>query len=127
MILCAIQRGDIEGALNDLRERFKFPDVLSRDGGILRLKLCCRQFVELVNTAAEAKRTFSASASRSSHNGAQDVAAMDVADGVPAQAAGTYGRMLRTVHKEAAKRPEVHALLERMWSVIAYHLRCVAM
>jgi len=52
---------------------------------------------------------------------------MDVADGVPAQAAGTYGRMLWTVHKEAAKHPEVHTLLERMWSVIAYHLRCVAM
>jgi len=76
---------------------------------------------------AEAKRTFSASASWSLHNGVQDVAAMDVADGVPAQAAGTYGHMLRTVHKEAAKRPEVHALLERTWSVIAYHLRCVAM
>jgi len=52
---------------------------------------------------------------------------MDVADGVPAQAAGTYGRMLRMVHKEAAKHPEVHTLLERMWSIIAYHLRYMAM
>jgi len=52
---------------------------------------------------------------------------MDMADGVPAQATGTYGRMLQMVHKEVAKRPEVHALLERTWSVIAYHLRCVAM
>lgn len=33
MTLCAIQRGDIEGALNDLRECFKFPDLLPCDGG----------------------------------------------------------------------------------------------
>jgi len=122
MILRAVRRGDIEGALNDLKERF--PDVLARDGGIMRLKLRCRQFVELVNAAAEAKRAFSASTS--SHNGAQDVDAMDVDDDAPAQAALkaalAYGRTLRTEYKkEAAERPEVHALLERTWSVIAYH------
>jgi len=52
---------------------------------------------------------------------------MDVADSVPAQAVGIYGHMLQMVHKEAAKCPEVHTLLECMWSVIAYHLRCMAM
>ena len=76
---------------------------------------------------AEAKRTFSTLASQSSHNRAQDIAAMDVADSVPAQAVGIYGHMLQMVHKEAAKCPEVHTLLECMWSVIAYHLRCMAM
>jgi Ran-binding protein 9/10 len=122
IIVRAVRRGDIEGALDDLRGRF--PDVLARDGGIMRLKLRCRQFVELVNVAAEAKRTFSASTS--SHNGAQDVDAMDVDDDAPAQAALkaalAYGRTLRTEYrKEATERPEVHALLERTWSVIAYH------
>jgi hypothetical protein len=122
MIVRAVRRGDIEVALNDLKERFA--DVLARDGGIMRLKLRCRQFVELVNAAAEAKRAFSASTS--SHNGAQDVDAMDVDDDAPAQAALKaallYGRTLRTDYKkEADERPEVHALLERTWSVIAYH------
>lgn len=122
MIVRAVRRGDIEGALNYLRERF--PDVLARDGGIMRLKLRCRQFVELVNAAAEAKRAYSASTS--SHNGAQDVDAMDVDDDAPAQAALkaalAYGRTLRTEYKkEAAERPEIYALLERTWSVIAYH------
>lgn len=122
MIVRAVRRGDIEGALNYLRERF--PDVLARDGGIMRLKLRCRQFVELVNAAAEAKRAFSASTS--AHNGAQDVDAMDVDDDAPAQAALkaalAYGRTLRTEYKkEAAERPEIYALLERTWSVIAYH------
>jgi len=37
------------------------------------------------------------------------------------QAALAYGSTLRTEYKEAAKRPEVHVLLERMWSTIAYH------
>lgn len=51
---------------------------------------------------------------------------MDVDDDAPAQAALKaallYGRRLRTEYKkEAAERPEVHALLERTWSVIAYH------
>ncbi len=122
-IVRAVRRGDIEGALNDLRERF--PSVLARDGGIMRLKLRCRQFVELVNAAAEAKRAFSA-ASSSSHNGVGDVDAMDVDDDAPAQtalkAALAYGRALRTEYKkEAIERPDVHALLERTWSVIAYH------
>jgi Ran-binding protein 9/10 len=121
-IVRAVRRGDIEGALDDLRDRF--PDVLARDGGIMRLKLRCRHFVELVNTAAEAKRAFVASTS--SHNGAQDVDAMDVDDDAPAQAALkaalANGRTLRTEYKkEAAERPEIHALLERTWSVIAYH------
>ncbi|KAI0307508.1 concanavalin A-like lectin/glucanase domain-containing protein, partial [Multifurca ochricompacta] len=122
-IVRAVRRGNVEGALNNLGERF--PDVLARDGGIVRLKLRCRQFVELVNAAAEAKRAFSASSS-GSHPGAEDVDAMDVDDDAPAQsalkAALTYGRALRTEYrKEAAERPEVHALLERTWSVIAYH------
>ena len=122
MIVRAVRRGDIEVALNELGERF--PDVLACDGGIMRLKLSCRQFVELVNVAAEAKRAFSASTS--SHNGAHDVDAMDVDDDAPAQAALKaallYGRRLRTEYKkEEAERPEVHALLERTWSVIAYH------
>jgi hypothetical protein len=122
-IVRAVRRGDIEGALSDLRERF--PSVLARDGGIMRLKLRCRQFVELVNAAAEAKRAFSA-ASSSSHNGVEDVDAMDVDDDAPAQAALkaalAYGRTLRTEYKkEAAERQDVHALLERTWSVIAYH------
>jgi len=38
-----------------------------------------------------------------------------------AQAALAYGCMLRTEYKEAAERPEVHVLLERTWSIIAYH------
>ena len=122
-IVRAVRRGDIEGALSDLRERF--PTVLARDGGIMRLKLRCRQFVELVNAAAEAKRAFSA-ASSSSHNGVEDVDAMDVDDDAPAQtalkAALVYGRALRTEYKkEETERPDVHALLERTWSVIAYH------
>jgi hypothetical protein len=121
MIVRAVRRGDIEGALNELRERF--PDVLARDGGMMRLKLRCRQFVELVNAAAEAKRAF---ASTSSTNAAQDVDAMDVDDDAPAQAALkaalAYGRALRTEYKaEAAERADVRALLERTWSVIAYH------
>jgi hypothetical protein len=123
MIVRAVRRGDIDGALSDLRERF--PSVLARDGGIMRLKLRCRQFVELVNAAAEAKRAFS-TASSSSHNGVEDVDAMDVDDDAPAQAALkaalAYGRTLRTEYKkEATERPDVHALLERTWSVIAYH------
>jgi Ran-binding protein 9/10 len=122
-IVRAVRRGDIEGALSELKERF--PSVLARDGGIMRLKLRCRQFVELVNAAAEAKRAFSA-ASSSSHNGIEDVDAMDVDDDAPAQtalkAALAYGRALRTEYKkEADERPDVHALLERTWSVIAYH------
>ena len=122
-IVRAVRRGDIEGALNYLRERF--PDVLARDGGIMQLKLRCRQFVELVNAAAEAKRAFS-SATSSLHNGAEDVDAMDMDDDAPAQAALkaalAYGRALRTEYKDqAAERPDVHALLERTWSVIAYH------
>ncbi len=122
MIVRAVRRGDIEGALNELKERF--PDVLARDGGMMRLKLRCRQFVELVNAAAEAKRAFSASTS--STNAAQDVDAMDVDDDAPAQAALkaalVYGRVLRTEYKaEAAERADVRALLERTWSVIAYH------
>ena len=122
-IVRAVRRGDIEGALSDLKERF--PSVLARDGGIMRLKLRCRQFVELVNAAAEAKRAFSV-ASSSSHNGVEDVDAMDVDDDAPAQAALkaalAYGRALRTEYKkEATERQDVHALLERTWSVIAYH------
>jgi hypothetical protein len=122
-IVRAVRRGDIEGALSDLREHF--PSVLARDGGIMRLKLRCRQFVELVNAAAEAKRAFSA-ASSSSHNGVEDVDAMDVDDDAPAQtalkAALAYGRALRAEYKkEETERPDVHALLERTWSVIAYH------
>ena len=122
-IVRAVRRGDIEGALNDLGERF--PTVLARDGGIMRLKLRCRQFIELVNAAAEAKRAFSA-ASSSSHHGAEDADAMDVDDDAPAQAALkaalAYGRALRAEYKkEATERPDVHALLERTWSVIAYH------
>ncbi len=51
---------------------------------------------------------------------------MDVDDDAPAQtalkAALAYGRALRTDYKkEADERPDVHALLERTWSVIAYH------
>jgi Ran-binding protein 9/10 len=111
-----------EGALDDLRDRFL--DVLVCDGGLMRLKLRCRLFVELVNAAADAKRAFSASTS--SHNGAQDVDAIDVDDDAPAQAALkaalAYGRTLQTeCRKEAAERPEVRALLERTWGVIAYH------
>ena len=87
--------------------------------GILRLKVCCRQFVELVNTAAEAKRAFSASVS--SHSVAQDVAVIDVADDASMQAAETSGRTFRTDYKEAAERLEVHVLLERTWNIIAYH------
>lgn len=122
-VVRAVRRGDIEGSLRDLGERF--PTVLARDGGIMRLKLRCRQFIELVNAAAEAKRAFSA-ASSSSHNGAEDVDAMDVDDDAPAQAALkaalAYGRALRSEYKkEASERPDVHALLERTWSVIAYH------
>ncbi|KAH9994389.1 concanavalin A-like lectin/glucanase domain-containing protein [Russula vinacea] len=103
---------DIEGALSDLKERF--PSVLARDGGIMRLKLRCRH-----------KRAFSV-ASSSSHNGVEDVDAMDVDDDAPAQAALkaalAYGRALRTEYKkEATERQDVHALLERTWSVIAYH------
>ena len=122
-IVRAVRRGDIEGALNDLKERF--PDVLDRDGGMMRLKLRCRRFVELVNAAAEAKRAFSAATS-STHHGAEDVDAMDVDDDAPAQAALRaaleYGRALRAEYKkEAGERSDVHALLERTWSVIAYH------
>ena len=122
-IVRAVRRGDIEGALTDLREHF--PDVLARDGGIMRLKLRCRRFVELVNTAAEAKRAFSAATS-SSHRGADDADSMDVDDDAPAQAALraalSYGRTLRADYKkEAAERQEVQTLLERTWSVIAYH------
>ena len=129
-IVRSVRRGDIEGALNELTERF--PDVLARDGGMIRLKLRCRRFVELVNAAAEAKRALSsdASAATSSYNGTGggggDVDAMDVDDDAPAQAALksalAYGRGLRTEYRaDAAERPEVQALLERTWSVIAYH------
>jgi Ran-binding protein 9/10 len=122
-IVRAVRRGDIEGALTDLREHF--PDVLARDGGIMRLKLRCRRFVELVNIAAEAKRAFSAATS-SSHRGAEDADLMDVDDDAPTQAALraalSYGRTLRADYKkEAAERQEVQTLLERTWSVIAYH------
>jgi len=125
-IVRSVRRGDIEGALNELGERF--PDVLARDGGMIRLKLRCRQFVELVNAAAEAKRTLSPSATSpvSQNGGGEDADAMDVDDDAPAQAALksalTYGRGLRTEYRaDAAERPEVQALLERTWSVIAYH------
>jgi hypothetical protein len=129
-IVRSVRRGYIEGALNELGERF--PDVLARDGGMIRLKLQCRQFVELVNAAAEAKRVLSdpAATPSASHNGGggggEDVDAMDVDDDAPAQAALksalTYGRGLRTEYRaDAAERPEVQALLERTWSVIAYH------
>ncbi|KAI9512293.1 SPRY-domain-containing protein [Russula earlei] len=122
-IVRAVRRGNIDGALDDLKQRF--PNVLDRDGGMMRLKLRCRQFVELVNAAAEAKRALSTAAS-SSHNGAEDVDAMDVDDDSPAQAALKaaleYGRALRAEYKkEEAERSDVHALLERTWSVIAYH------
>ncbi|KAH9982169.1 hypothetical protein BGW80DRAFT_1261937 [Lactifluus volemus] len=122
-IVRAVRRGDIEGALTDLREHF--PDVLARDGGIMRLKLRCRRFVELVNTAAEAKRAFS-TATSSSHRGAEDADSMDVDDDAPTQAALraalSYGRTLGADYKqEAAERQEVQMLLERTWSVIAYH------
>ncbi|KAI0271606.1 hypothetical protein BC834DRAFT_1025347 [Gloeopeniophorella convolvens] len=105
-IVRAVRKGDIEGALHALSARF--PGVLARDGAIVRLKLRCRQF---------AKRAFA---------GADDADAMDVDDDAPAQtalkAALAYGRALRAEYKkEAAERPEVHALLERTWSVIAYH------
>ncbi|KAH9060799.1 SPRY-domain-containing protein [Lactarius vividus] len=124
-IVRSVRRGDIEGALNELGERF--PDVLARDGGMIRLKLRCRQFVELVNAAAEAKRALSSSATTpASHDGGDDADAMDVDDDAPAQAALKsaleYGRGLRTEYRaDAAERPEVQALLERTWSVIAYH------
>jgi len=124
-VVRSVRRGDIDGALNGLAERF--PDVLARDGGMIRLKLRCRQFVELVNTAAEAKRALSSVTPSASHNGGGgDVDAMDVDDDAPAQAALkaalSYGRGLRTEYRvEAAERPEVQALLERTWSVIAYH------
>jgi hypothetical protein len=122
-IVRAVRRGDVEGALHDLERRF--PAVLARDGKIMRLKLRCRQFIELVNAAAEAKRAFSAAAA-SAYNVGEDVDAMDVDDDAPAQAALkaalVYGRVLRAEYKkEATERPEVHALLERTWSVIAYH------
>ena len=124
-VVRSVRRGDIDGALNGLAERF--PDVLARDGGMIRLKLRCRQFVELVNAAAEAKRVLSSATPSASHNGGGgDVDAMDVDDDAPAQAALktalSYGRGLRTEYRvEAAERPEVQALLERTWSVIAYH------
>ena len=125
-IVRSVRRGDIEGALNELGERF--PDVLARDGGMIRLKLRCRQFVELVNGAAEVKRALSDTTTVPvSHNGGGgDADAMDVDDDAPAQAALkaalTYGRGLRMEYRaEAAERPEVQALLERTWSVIAYH------
>jgi hypothetical protein len=130
-IVRSVRRGDTEGALNELADRF--PDVLARDGGMIRLKLRCRQFVELVNAAAEAKRALSSATPSASHNGgggsgsgSGDVDAMDVDDDAPAQAALksalSYGRGLRTEYRaEAAERPEVQALLERTWSVIAYH------
>ncbi|KAI9460184.1 SPRY-domain-containing protein [Lactarius psammicola] len=128
-IVRSVRQGDIEDALNELGERF--PDVLARDGGMIRLKLRCRQFVELVNAAAEEKRVLSPSSSAispASHNGGEeeDADAMDVDDDAPAQAALksalTYGRGLRTEYRaDAAERPEVQALLERTWGVIAYH------
>ena len=125
-IVRSVRRGDIEGALNELGERF--PDVLARDGGMIRLKLRCRQFVELVNGAAEVKRALSDTTTVPvSHNGGGgDADAMDVDDDAPAQAALkaalAYGRRLRMEYRaEAAERPEVQALLERTWSVIAYH------
>ena len=127
-IVRAVRRGHIEGALNELADHF--PDVLARDGGMIRLKLRCRQFVELVNAAAEAKRAVSSATPSASHNGGGggggDMDAMDVDDDAPAQAALksvlSYGRGLRAEYRvEAAERPEVQALLERTWSVIAYH------
>jgi len=45
----------------------------------MRLKLRCHQFVDLVDTAAEAKRAFSASVS--SHNRVQNVDTVDMDDG----------------------------------------------
>ena len=105
--------------LNDFRER-KLPGCAVPRWGIMVLKLHCRQFVKLVNTEAEAKRAFSASVS--SHNGVQDVDTVDMDDGAPVQATLACGCTVRMEYKEAAKRPEVHVLLERTWSIIAYHL-----
>ncbi|KAH9026449.1 hypothetical protein EDB84DRAFT_341039 [Lactarius hengduanensis] len=59
-IMRSVLRGDIEGTLNELGEHF--PDVLAQDGGMIRLKLRCHQFVELVNAAAEAIRASSSPA-----------------------------------------------------------------
>ncbi|KAF8272346.1 hypothetical protein EI94DRAFT_1656163 [Lactarius quietus] len=121
-IVRSVRRGDVEGALNELAERF--PDVLARDGGMMRLKLRCRQFVELVNAAAEAKRALSSATPSASHNGGVggEADAMDVDDDAPTQAALSYGCGLRAEYRaEAAERPDVQALLERTWSVIAYH------
>ncbi|THH21022.1 hypothetical protein EW146_g483 [Bondarzewia mesenterica] len=53
-IICAVQSGDIDDAIDGTRE--KFPDVLEREQGLVLLKLRCRKFVELVNEAAEMKR-----------------------------------------------------------------------
>ncbi|KAH9011414.1 hypothetical protein EDB83DRAFT_2530293 [Lactarius deliciosus] len=93
LIVCSVRRGDIKGALNELGERF--PD-----------------FVELVNAAAEVKRTLSSSATTpASHDGGEDADAMDVDDDAPAQAALA----------DAAERPEVQALLEGTWNIIAHH------
>ncbi|KAH9033660.1 hypothetical protein EDB84DRAFT_1596274 [Lactarius hengduanensis] len=85
-IVRSVRRGDIEGALNELGERS--PDVLSQDGGMIRFKLRSRQFVELVNAAAEVKRALASSATTpASHDGGEDADAMDVDDDAPAQAA----------------------------------------
>ncbi|KAH9023169.1 hypothetical protein EDB85DRAFT_1894926 [Lactarius pseudohatsudake] len=59
-IVHSVLRGDIEGALNELGEHS--PDVPAQDGGMIRLQLRRRQFVELVNAAAEAIRALSSPA-----------------------------------------------------------------
>ncbi|KAH9015367.1 hypothetical protein EDB85DRAFT_2211451 [Lactarius pseudohatsudake] len=122
-IVRSVRRGDIEGVLNELGEHFS--DVPAQDSGMIRLKLRCRQSVELVNAAAKAKRALSSSATTpASHDGGEDADAMDVDDDAPTQAALKpaleYGRGLQTKYRaDAAERPEVQALLERKWSVIS--------
>ncbi|KAA1468420.1 SPRY-domain-containing protein [Dentipellis sp. KUC8613] len=141
-IVHAVQRGDIDGALEGARARF--PEALAREQGLVLLKLRCRKFVELVNEAAELKRRVQRAEGGGAGAGVED-GAMEVDDSssstpvpVPAsptsasaspaktaaetalRAAIAYGQTLRADYKRDARR-EVQGLLERTFGVVAYH------
>ncbi|KAI0063120.1 SPRY-domain-containing protein [Artomyces pyxidatus] len=129
-VVHAVRRGDMDSALSSAETLF--PAILERDAGLVRIKLRCRKFVELVNAAAELKRA--ATGTADGHGGDDaDVEAMDVDEGAGAspppaksaaeaalRAAIAYGKALRADYKRDP-RAEVQAHLEKTFSVVAYH------
>ncbi|KAL1739540.1 concanavalin A-like lectin/glucanase domain-containing protein [Schizophyllum fasciatum] len=140
-IVNAIAQGDIERAIEETRAHY--PGVLDADDGLMLFKLRCRRFVEMVLQAAEEKkRAVAEGAADGNDVGTFDTAdedeededSMDVDDGAALvnggepvvsthervlQEALQYGRALWNDYKYDT-RPEVRALSERTFGIVAF-------